>query len=147
MWETNRIINLINLSKRRQLLLHEIYDCLRFLFKILVTLVTAGSCPNGWVARPGGSCYLFSTSTMVDWDTAQGQCLRRGAHLANLDTQEEIVWMKGFRLTHGLSKLIDWFYSITYTVCGVAKNRLQYFANIQRKNLAWYADLNHTHRK
>ena len=45
-------------------------------------------------------------------------------------------------------RLIDWLidFILSLTLCGVAKNRLQYFANIQRKNIA-YADLNNTHRK
>lgn len=42
------------------------------------------------------SCYKFLTDE-VSWQEAQSRCKKMGGYLANLETVDEIIWLRGYR--------------------------------------------------
>ena len=69
----------------------------------------ASACDNGWVARPGSnSCYKFVTTRKATWSQAQGLCRDMDAHLATLESKEEMIWMRGYRSFHPSLRVYAW---------------------------------------
>ena len=46
---------------------------------------------------PSNTCYKFVITQKVTWAQAIGFCMDMGGHLATLDSEIEITWMKGYR--------------------------------------------------
>ncbi|XP_072005267.1 uncharacterized protein [Engystomops pustulosus] len=53
-----------------------------------------GKCPSGWLAI-GVFCYYISTDTS-SWDAAKDECIKKGATLLPLKTQEETAALHNF---------------------------------------------------
>ena len=53
-------------------------------------------CDNGWVESPLDICYKFVIDQKTSWSQAQGLCLDMGGHLATLESEAEIIWIKGY---------------------------------------------------
>ena len=81
-------------------------------------------CESGWVKRAGSnSCYKFEVSSKVNWQTADKLCISLNGTLAILETEEEIVWMYGYRSFHehlrsntwigGFKSEGDWYWKTT----------------------------------
>lgn len=67
----------------------------------ILTAPPVAGCDGGWVRRPGSnSCYNFVTSKSLTWSSAQGLCKDMGGGLAIVETEEEIVWLRGYRSYH-----------------------------------------------
>ena len=72
-----------------------------FLFMLLTGVEAVGGCGSGWILRPGSqTCYNFVTTQKASWSQAQGLCRDMLSHLAILDSKDDIVWMKGYRIHH-----------------------------------------------
>ena len=54
-------------------------------------------CPYQWVEF-SGHCYQFVTEHWRNYFAASQECEKLGAHLVYLDTDDEITWVKGYRL-------------------------------------------------
>lgn len=81
---------------------YSILHSVTFLSVVVFTDLTDGIyCDNGWVNRPGSdSCYKFVLHAPTTWDRAEGLCRDERAHVATLETEQEIVWMHGYRSYH-----------------------------------------------
>ena len=59
------------------------------------------TCEQGWTSF-GGSCYLFSTESK-NWNNAEFDCVKHGAHLASIHSDEESAFLKrNYRSFFGL---------------------------------------------
>lgn len=59
------------------------------------------ACPYGWVRglTTSTSCYKILTY-QVQWHEALTRCEKIGGYLINLETVEEMVWLRGYRTMH-----------------------------------------------
>ncbi|XP_034152477.1 CD209 antigen-like protein C isoform X2 [Esox lucius] len=74
----------------------EIVDVHRYLEGIMRASATSsssssGTCSEDWVSFQG-SCYLLS-KTKLSWDNAEETCIRLGAHLLVLNTEQEMDYI------------------------------------------------------
>ena len=90
---------------------HFCRSCHQFIFMVVeLSDQTLGSgCKTGWVRRPGStSCYWFVVFPEVDWETADEACRNMSATLANLESEEEIIWMHGYKSYHQQLRINTW---------------------------------------
>ncbi|XP_052805094.1 uncharacterized protein LOC128234709 [Mya arenaria] len=63
-----------------------------------------GMCPTGWIERPGSSsCYQFWSSRKMDWATARKACQALSGDLLQLESKEEMTWVKYELLKYPMS--------------------------------------------
>ena len=78
--------------------------CINAYGYVIICILTTGyslGCDNGWIESPlddVDSCYKFIIVKKASRSQAQGLCRDMGGHLAVLETDAEIVLMKGYRV-------------------------------------------------
>ena len=68
------------------------------------------ACDSGWIEGPlddVDTCYEFVTDRRETWSKAQGLCWDMGGRLATLETEAEIVWIKGYHSHNLILRRLD----------------------------------------
>lgn len=89
---------------------------------------------DGWIKGPYESCYKFFTEPKVNWQTADKACKDVGGLLASLESEKEIIWMRGYRSYHNNLRETTWIGGMKnlqdgkwYWVSGKYKKMVNYF--------------------
>ena len=73
-----------------------------------VAVTASRECDHGWVSSPLNSCYRFVTTSPSSWQTSEGLCADMGGHLVALETEEEIIWIRGYISYHQALRKSFW---------------------------------------